>query len=83
MAAGDPMYAERKADKANPKKGAVESVNIKKAENGFIVRCSHPPRETSGKNTGPQWVPDTEYAFSTFDEARAFVDKALGGVAQS
>lgn len=70
------MYAERKAPKTKAPK-TVESINIKKAENGFIVRCSHPP--TPSKGNGPvAWEPDKEYAFSTLEEAKAFVDKSLG-----
>lgn len=78
MAAGDPMYAERKADKANPKKGPIESARIKRAENGgFIVTCSHPP-QPSRSDKPMTWEPDKEYAFGSYGEADSFLQKAFG-----
>lgn len=61
---------------SNPKKlaGGCESVSVRKAENGFIVSCSYPPK--SGKNYC--YVEPKQYAFGTATEVAEFIEKELG-----
>lgn len=74
MGSGDPGYASRKAMPKDP--GPADSVRIKRAENGYTVSCSHPPKPTKG-NQGISWEADKEYVFSDMTGVNAFVKKAF------
>lgn len=60
--------------KPKPLANGAESVSVRRAENGYIVSCSYPPK--SGKNY--IYVEPKQYAFSSAAEVAEFIEKELG-----
>jgi hypothetical protein len=60
--------------KPKPLAGGAECVSVRRAENGYIVSCSYPPK--SGKNY--IYVEPKQYTFSNAAEVAEFIEKELG-----
>lgn len=64
----------KKASDGEPalKSGATE-LSIRRAENGYIVNCSYPPKK---KDYG--WTPPTPHVFATAADVAEFIESELG-----
>lgn len=55
------------------KSGATE-VSVRRADNGYIVSCSYPPKKGKEYN----WTPPTQSVFETATEVATFIESKLG-----
>lgn len=68
----------RKASDGEPvlKSGATE-LSVRRAENGYIVNCSYPPKKGKGGDY-IGWQPPTPHVFATAAEVATFIEAELG-----
>jgi hypothetical protein len=68
----------RKAATGEPelKSGATE-LSIRRAENGYIVNCTYPPKKEKGRDY-MGWQPPTPHVFATAAEVATFIESELG-----
>lgn len=58
----------------------IESLTIQVLENGFEVSCQPKQKESEdGSSSIGPWSPGKRYAFSSWKDARTFIDRKMSG----